>query len=347
MVERKPKATRFSRLSRRLFGNPPRAGVLALLVLLSLPALAWADEFPRGPGFYFSPVKLVLIVVVYFVWVSICNWVDKDTETVSLPADKWNGLLLGAGALGLLIVWMLPAFFLSWLLLVIGVAAAALGYVYVRNQKVDPAERVLTEQHLRQVFSRLFSRKRRGKAEASGKAGVPVKFFGRSYGQSAGDDDIRVARAAESKGYKGALEMVYEACNRRATDIHLEPTKDEMTVRMRIDGMLINTDPFSRVMGDAVVNIFKVLCNLDITEKRKAQDGSFSAQVEDRIVDFRVATAGSVSGEKLVMRILDQSRAIGSLTELGMRDRVREQVDALVTKANGMLVGVCTAETGK
>src|SRR5262245_22212297 len=121
MLERKPKPRRFSRLCRRLLGDRPRAGVLALLVLLCAPALVWAQEFPRGPGFYFSPVKLGLIIAAYFVWVSICNWVDKDTETVGLPTDKWNGLLLGAGALGLLIVWMLPAFFLSWLLLVIAI----------------------------------------------------------------------------------------------------------------------------------------------------------------------------------------------------------------------------------
>src|SRR5205807_147891 len=119
-------------------------------------------------------------------------------------------------------------------------------------------------------------------------------------------------------------EMVYEATQRRATDIHLEPSKDAMAVRFRIDGMLVNTQPFSRQMGDAVINIFKVLCNMDITERRKPQDGSFSAQVEDHTVDFRVATAGSVIGEKMVMRILDKSQQIVSLEEIGMREKMRD-----------------------
>ena len=79
-----------------------------------------------------------------------------------------------------------------------------------------------------------------------------------------------------------AKEMVYDAIQRRATDIHLEPTKEEMSVRFRIDGILHAAEPFSRPMGDAVINIFKVLGDLDITEKRKPQDGSFSAEVEDR-----------------------------------------------------------------
>ena len=76
--------------------------------------------------------------------------------------------------------------------------------------------------------------------------------------------------------------MVYEAMQKRATDIHLEPTKEEMTVRFRIDGILHSADPFSRSMGDAVLNIFKVLADLDITEKRKPQDGSFSAKAAER-----------------------------------------------------------------
>jgi type II secretory ATPase GspE/PulE/Tfp pilus assembly ATPase PilB-like protein len=100
-------------------------------------------------------------------------------------------------------------------------------------------------------------------------------------------------------------------------------------------------------MGDAVVNIFKVLCNMDITEKRKPQDGSFSAQVEDFFVDFRVATAGSVSGEKLVMRILDLSKQIADLLQLGMRDKLHEQVRSLVTQPHGMFVVCGPTGSGK
>ena len=73
--------------------------------------------------------------------------------------------------------------------------------------------------------------------------------------------------------------MVYEAIQLRATDIHMEPTKEEMTVRLRIDGILHAAAPFKRATGDAVLNIFKVLAAMDITEKRKPQDGSFSAEV--------------------------------------------------------------------
>ena len=79
-----------------------------------------------------------------------------------------------------------------------------------------------------------------------------------------------------------AKELVYDAVLRRATDIHLEPTTEQLSVRYRIDGILHAAEPFDRPTGDAVVNVFKVLSAMDISEKRKPQDGSFGAKLEGR-----------------------------------------------------------------
>ncbi len=316
----------------------PLLAVVALALVLAEDQLLWAaPTFPRGEGFYYSPVKLILLVLGYVCWVAACGWVDQDARELRLPTETWNPLMLAAGLGGLAAIWILPSFWLGFLSFAILFAAAGFSYVNLRNKKVGPDERVFSEKHLRDLLARLL---RRGKKEAGQKAaGVPVRFIGRSVDQK-NEDPTRVKRAQDSKGYKGAQEMVYEAVKRRATDIHLEPTREEMSVRIRIDGILVAATPFSRAMGDAVINIFKVLSNMDIAEKRKPQDGSFSAQVEDRLADFRVATAGSVAGEKMVMRILDKSQQIVDLTQLGMRDKMREQIHGLVTQPHGMLI-VC------
>src|SRR5439155_24461517 len=120
-------------------------------------------------------------------------------------------------------------------------------------------------------------------------------------------------------------ELVYDAILRRATDIHLEPTQEQLSVRYRIDGILHAAEPFDRPTGDAVVNIFKVLCAMDISEKRKPQDGSFGAKLEGREVDFRVATSGSKSGEKMVMRILDNASSVGRLEDSGLRPKLAQE----------------------
>jgi type II secretory ATPase GspE/PulE/Tfp pilus assembly ATPase PilB-like protein len=294
---------------------------------------AGAPAFPRGPGLYFNPFEVAGVVIVYLCWVGTCWWVDQDTRKVRLPTALWNPLLLGCGLAGLLLVWVLPFFWLSLLALLCLYLAPSLAYVHQRNQLVPEEDRVLTERHLRQLL-RLAPRK-----EAEQERRLPIRFIARGVNQKE-EDPARLARAEGSKGYRSALEMVWEAVQSRATDIHMEPTKDEMTVRFRVDGILQQAAPFKRSTGDSVVNIFKVLADLDITEKRKPQDGSFSAQVEDRFVDFRVATAGSVSGEKLVMRILDKAKQLVSLTDLGMRDKMREQVHGIAGQPHGMLI-VC------
>ncbi|MCH8829718.1 MAG: type II/IV secretion system protein, partial [Planctomycetes bacterium] len=135
--------------------------------------------------------------------------------------------------------------------------------------------------------------------------------------------------------------------HRRATDIHLEPKDDELAVRLRIDGVMYPTEPFDRSIGHAVVNIFKVLCAMDITQKRGAQDGSFRAKFEDRHIDFRVATQGVRHGEKLSLRILDQTESISTLAQLGLRKRLEEMLRECIHKPHGMLLSCGPTGAGK
>jgi len=313
---------------------------ICLIALALLPATAAAaDSFPRGPGLYFNPIKLVLLLAAFLVWVKICAWVNEDAKRLELPQHTWNLLVCGGGFLGLLLVWALPLFWLSLLLLLGLYVSPTLAYVNLRNQQVEDEDKVLTEYHLRLVAARLLRTRPPRKKTKDAEELPKLRFLGKSSGQR-GEEDQRVARAASSQGYKGAVQMVHEAIKMRATDIHMEPTRDEMTVRYRVDGILRPAESFSRAMGDGVINIFKVLADMDITEKRKPQDGSFSAEMNKRTIDFRVATAGSVAGEKLVMRILDKSKALVDLTQLGMRDRLRDQVHEIVTQPHGMIL-VC------
>ncbi len=303
------------------------------------------QSFPRGPGFYFSPLKLLAIIAVYLIWVRTTWWVDHDCKELELPTIRWNPIMLASGLLGLLLVAAVPIFLASFVALLALFLAPALLYVGVRNNLVSDEQKVLTPRHLKKVARRLLGLGGRDVEEK--KKFIPIRFVGKSF-DGKDEDATRVRRAAESPHYRAALQLVYDAVLARATDIHLEPTKDEMTVRFRIDGILQATSPFGREVGDAVLNIFKVLSAMDITEKRKPQDGSFSGEAQtqesgitlSRILDFRVATSGSVAGEKMVIRILDRSRTINDLARLGMRERMREQIHTVVSQPHGMFI-VC------
>jgi type II secretory ATPase GspE/PulE/Tfp pilus assembly ATPase PilB-like protein len=296
-----------------------------------------ADQtFPRGPGLYFDPIKIGVVIVIYLMWARTCWWVDQDARQLSLPRLTWNPLVLACGLGGLLAVWVLPWFWLSLGILLALYLTPTLAYVNFRNEKAGDDDKVLTRRHLRLLASRYLGVKPPPKEHKKDR--MRIRFIGKSENED--EEDPRAARAAESKGYKGALAMVYDAIEMRATDIHMEPTRKEMTVRFRIDGMLQPAPGFGRHTGDSVINIFKVLADLDITEKRKPQDGSFAAVVDGRRVDFRVATSGSVAGEKLVLRILDQSRHVLNLAQLGMREPMRQQLHSIVTQPHGMFI-VC------
>jgi type II secretory ATPase GspE/PulE/Tfp pilus assembly ATPase PilB-like protein len=308
--------------------------------------LAAQSLFPRGDGLYFNMLKLFAVLIVFLLWVRTSWWVDQDAHLLELPQTIWNPLMVGSGFLGLIAVWIFPWFLISFPVLVLLYLVPSLAYVNLRNQKVAREDRVLTDRHLKSMAARYLKLRLSPEEEEEEDAGPPLQFVGKSFNQS-DEDPTRVARAAGSKGYKAALEMVHEAITLRATDIHLEPSRTEMAVRFRIDGILQNTEAFSRVMGDAVINIFKVLADMDIVEKRKPQDGSFSARAEGRSIDFRVATAGSVAGEKLVLRVFDRGQQIMDLSRLGMRDRMHEQVLNLVTQPHGMFIVAGPTGAGK
>lgn len=303
-------------------------------------------QIARGDGFYFANGKLIIVVGMFFLWLATMAWVDTDAQRVGMPRPTWNLLLFACCAAGFLFVWILPIFFITFVLLISLYLSPVLVYVSQRNQKVPPQLRVLTPQHIRKVFNTTFGTAGKGmKAEQA--APLPIRFIGKSQG-SKDEDKTRVSRAAESPGYRSAEEMVYDAVKGRATDIHMEPTKEEMTVRYRVDGIMHAVPSFARQRGDTVLNVCKVLAGLDIFEKRKPQDGSFQALVDgDRTIDFRLATAGSVNGEKLVMRILDSSQHTVNLASVGLRDSMREKLEVVIQQSYGMLITCGPTGAGK
>jgi type II secretory ATPase GspE/PulE/Tfp pilus assembly ATPase PilB-like protein len=141
--------------------------------------------------------------------------------------------------------------------------------------------------------------------------------------------------------------MIYDAIIRRATDVHLEPHEDELSVRYRIDGVMYPAEPFDRTVGDAIINIFKVLSAMDITERRKPQDGSFRAETEGREIDFRVATQGTQIGEKMSLRILDQENSVKTLLDLGMRKALSDQITEIINQPHGMFLSCGPTGAGK
>ncbi|WZO96678.1 GspE/PulE family protein [Isosphaeraceae bacterium EP7] len=303
----------------------------------------------RGPGFYLNLFKFIPVLGIYLLWAWTTYWVDDDTrELNNVKFELWNSVIFASGLLGLALVLSIPMYPVGITLLLLAYFVPLLTYVYARNQTVPDDSKVLTAYHLGEVANGLMNKAgMRGifnrDTGSSDRSGPPIEFVGKSQGASKNDPE-RIRRAEESKSYMAAKELVYDAVLRRATDIHLEPDTEKLAIRYRIDGILHAAEPFDRPTGDAVLNVFKVLAAMDISEKRKPQDGSFGAKLEGREVDFRVATSGSKAGEKMVMRILDNASSVGRIDEVGLRPKLVGEIRSLVTQPHGMFL--CCGPTG-
>jgi type IV pilus assembly protein PilB len=132
-----------------------------------------------------------------------------------------------------------------------------------------------------------------------------------------------------------------------ASDIHIEPTLDKTRVRFRMDGELHTSLELPAKVHAAVVARIKIMAQLRLDEKRKPQDGRFSTIVDKRRIDFRVSTFPTQYGEKIVMRILDRSKAIASLESIGLFDEHLATVRDIMKAPYGIVLVCGPTGSGK
>lgn len=141
--------------------------------------------------------------------------------------------------------------------------------------------------------------------------------------------------------------MIKYAIESNASDVHIEPTRDKLRIRFRIDGILQTYLVLPLKVHQAVVARVKILSNLKIDEVRVPQDGRFSTRLDDKDVDFRVSTFPTTQGEKVVIRVLDPSRGMLSLEELGLAGRNISVIKEAIEKPYGMLLSTGPTGAGK
>ena len=152
----------------------------------------------------------------------------------------------------------------------------------------------------------------------------------------------------ESSGILRLIETILKtAISSRASDIHIESSEKNCIVRCRIDGMLAEIFVFDKDIYPPLVSRLKMLSNLDIAEHRKPQDGRFSVQVLGRDYDFRISTLPVIHGESVVMRILDKTKAIIKLSELGMLEDNLAKFSRLTRTPYGMILVTGPTGSGK
>ena len=158
--------------------------------------------------------------------------------------------------------------------------------------------------------------------------------------------DLREA-ADDAPIIKLANQIIAQAVEQGASDIHLEPETDSMRVRLRIDGVLTEAHASRGRMVAGVVSRIKIMAELDIAERRVPQDGRVGLTIDGHHVDLRVVTLPSVHGESVVMRILDKESVVMDLDRLGMGEHDRERFERAIHQPYGAVLVTGPTGSGK
>lgn len=141
--------------------------------------------------------------------------------------------------------------------------------------------------------------------------------------------------------------IVRYAVEGNASDVHIETMRDKVRVRFRVDGVLNTSLILPLQLSAAVVARIKVLSNMKLDEKRKPQDGRFSARIDGRKIDFRVSTFPAYFGEKVVMRILDSEKGVRKLDDMGLSKENLEAIRAAINRPYGLILITGPTGSGK
>lgn len=138
--------------------------------------------------------------------------------------------------------------------------------------------------------------------------------------------------------------ILTQALRDRASDVHIEPQDLVVRIRFRIDGALKDVLSLPGSMGLGLISRIKIMAEMNIVERRRPQDGQLTLDIDGKSVDVRVATVATISGEKCVMRVLDKTRSVMHLNDLGMPEDTHQKFSELIRAPFGMVL--CAGPTG-
>ena len=167
------------------------------------------------------------------------------------------------------------------------------------------------------------------------------------YGAKGQMEELVQSKGTEPSVVRLVNLLLGDAIRSRCSDIHLEPEKEQLRIRFRVDGLLKESTPVPKHLEPAVLSRLKILSNLDIAERRKPQDGRFRISMEGHEVDLRVSVMPAIEGETVVLRLLDAQGLTIGLEQLGMEPTLLERYQRILQKAWGMILVTGPTGSGK
>jgi type II secretory ATPase GspE/PulE/Tfp pilus assembly ATPase PilB-like protein len=331
----------------------------ALLLLLTgggelLAQDAWPQyttPFARGPGWYFAFYKIFLLLLVFWMWVKSADWVSRDTlemgEAIGMPYQVWNPIMVFSFLLVFMTLGLgVPIFFGGFALALLAWLVPFAIYVVQRNGKVTDDKKVFTRAHLKDWFANLGKRGPRSEREVkhAWQMGPPVDMS--AVGPLQMENQSATIDARQSPAFVPTKFLLADALTQRAEKVMLDYTADAVGVRYEIDGLWHNAnpkvhekDPLNRQLGDMMLAVVKRISHLNMTERRARQEGKFKIEFNGVKYDATLISQGTPTGERAILQFKPVTKHHPTLEDLGMRDKLREQVrDLIGPGAKGIVI---------
>ena len=271
----------------------------------------------------FNPIKLICLVA----WVYVCLYFVQRIQFSPLVPKRYKSVAY--------VVTLFTGPILLLLLLIVGSARKSFqtgdGIIETVKQQIEKAAAGV----------------RSARLERSKKGSIIrlLNSSGRSINEIYGHGDTK---RRDSHVLDLTEQVVADALKRRASDILIDPADESTyTIRLRIDGVLRTTQTLKAQTCKAVVNSIKAVSSMDISEKRRPQDGAFMAKKGDMTASFRVASAGVLNGEKLSIRILNQDAGTFALAKAGFTEDQCSVIRRAMSKPSGMVLMCGPTGSGK
>lgn len=286
-------------------------------------------------------LKLFLLFVILWMWVSAVDWVNRDAQIYQLGYMKWNAIVFFPfTAVALLLAFLPLAAIIRAPILFVIFLGTWIPYVTVHNKNVEPHLTVLTGSWWRYVIASLFSKvgvKVSADRKAEYEKGAPVDLFAMG-AKDATTDNANLIQARNSPGYSLVKDLVVEMAQRRAERVLLDFTQQAVNVRLEIDGVWHSGEARDRESSDVMLAVIKTLANMNVSERRKKQIGKFGAKYEGHSYCCALTSKGVATGEQVVVSLRGEQQHFDSYAALGMRDAIQQQWSELMASDQGVVI---------
>lgn len=325
----------FPRLKDFVYSNPPVS--------------VYSPVEQKSEKYVFGIAKLSLVVAAILLWLKGLQLYASNRDD-SAPAQSRMFKLFLIGMVGIMMGLFLPAYLPGLGLLLVTSSFPLWLYSRHSHRNSGPSASVTSQSP---IFHAVVDGGPDAVAPNAFLAGqkvntehATIQLIGKS--PLALESNNGISRGAQAApAFQHVLALIDHAVFSRATDLHVSAKTTQVELRQRVDGSLISLGVLPLELGYSLINVFKVMSDLNIADRRRSQDGSFLADVNNRRLSFRVSSQGTQTGETLSIRILDPAKSFCDLSTIGMSPTIKKRFSTLLQRNNGLILFAGTTGAGK